>query len=545
MNFDGVSPFCFLSLRRGGRLENMAVSRFALVALAALAFLFAPTPARADCTQAVGAVCDGTACGSVVRPEGTIQFNADFNVYQTCSNGEWREAFVFNIQKCPNGFWYGEGKCYRQLNDIVTWTDARINCQALGADLVTLNSTAEKNLVRDNVWQFQNTWIGYTDAAVEGTWTWLDTSSSYTFWLAGDPNGGAGENCGFWEWDDNGRITDHPCGNTNYPLCEAPPQEFVYNYNDCPNGYYRTGEKCYRMYPAEVGWDQARLNCQADGADLMTVNNAQEAAALEYIRGGQDVWVGYTDAAVEGTWVWLDTSSTYTDWRAGEPNGGAAHDCGGVAWDGAGEFQDFDCAQWRYPICEAPLKASPISSPPCIGPADCPVAGDTCSDGTDFAGCAPPSNKPFFVTRCDAGKTWNGSSCTGTRSTAPWNNGNATGLVDTPLVDNYGLDGKANTATLVATDSDSVTGGVQPHQAAAYCDQLTIHGKSDWFMISSSEAFVLSTNYSAFDDLYPWEFMTSTEADTSGYRMLYMDNASIVAWNKQQNYPFRCGRRND
>ncbi|HEY5792226.1 MAG TPA: hypothetical protein VIS74_02945, partial [Chthoniobacterales bacterium] len=69
------------------------------------------------------------------------------------------------------------------------------------------------------------------------------------------------------------------------------------------------------------------------------------------------------------------------------------------------------------------------------------VPGYVCPDGTVFAGFPPNLYEPIFTTRCDAGQSWTGS-CTGTRVTKPWNNGNSSGYVTTSQT---GLgDGKAN-----------------------------------------------------------------------------------------------------
>lgn len=120
----------------------------------------------------------------------------------------------------------------------------------------------------------------------------------------------------------------------------------------------------------------------------------------------------------------------------------------------------------------------------CKGRSGCASPGTVCTDGTIFVGCPAPGYTPRFAPRCDAGRTWGGASCGGVRLSTPWNNGNAAN--QTNPITNY-TDGAANTTLLVATDSDSGTGGTQPHQAAAHCDGLTIHGYSDWYLGSSAE----------------------------------------------------------
>ncbi|MET4129341.1 hypothetical protein, partial [Roseovarius sp. MBR-6] len=86
-----------------------------------------------------------------------------------------------------------------------------------------------------------------------------------------------------------------------------------------------------------------------------------------------------------------------------------------------------------------------------------PAPGEACSDGTYFLGDIGAG--PVYAT--DA--TFQGNET--------WNDGNTnystTGATSV-------TDGEANTAILVTEDSDDVTAGVQPHEAAIYCDNLSV-----------------------------------------------------------------------
>lgn len=202
----------------------MAVSRFALVALAALAFLCAPTPARADCAQAGGAVCDGVACGSVVRAEGTIQYNADYNVYQVCENNVWRKLWALGSGGCLNGYYRYGSSCYKFPGTETTWPLARAACQADGGDLVVINDAAEHAFINSTRLQSSSFWIGYTDAAVEGTWAWI-SPSTYTSWQTswGEPNGGAAHDCAAIQHSATpGNFVDFACTDPVLYICEAP-----------------------------------------------------------------------------------------------------------------------------------------------------------------------------------------------------------------------------------------------------------------------------------------------------------------------------------
>ena len=78
-----------------------------LVAIVACASSLLPVPARAECTLAGTAVCDGVACAGEIRPTGHILYNQDFDVSQVCrSDGTWQAISRIN---CPAGDGCGSG----------------------------------------------------------------------------------------------------------------------------------------------------------------------------------------------------------------------------------------------------------------------------------------------------------------------------------------------------------------------------------------------------------------------------------------------------
>lgn len=162
-------------------------------------------------------------------------------------------------------------------------------------------------------------------------------------------------------------------------------------------------------------------------------------------------------------------------------------------------------------------------------PAGCTTIGQECSDGSVYAGLSPDGNAKMYTTHCDAGMTWNGSACTGTRSTFAYNNGNASG--DTMANTSSTTDGDGNTALLLSTDADSITGGTQPHQAAQYCGDLTDLGHTNWYLPAKDELAVLRTNRVAIGGF-------ELNAGASGeQRRLWSssENGQFTAW--RQNMP--------
>lgn len=84
------------------------------------------------------------------------------------------------VQNPGNGFYYA-------LTQPMTWHAAEAQAKTWGGHLVTIRSKAE----HDWLWkQFAaEVWIGYSDAAQEGTWVWTSgETSSYTNWASGQPD---------------------------------------------------------------------------------------------------------------------------------------------------------------------------------------------------------------------------------------------------------------------------------------------------------------------------------------------------------------------
>ena len=89
------------------------------------------------------------------------------------------------------------GECYRIGTTAMTWSAALADCAAWGGSLAGISSQAEQDFLfahKSN----NNCWIGFNDIQAEGTFAWVNgETSSYTHWLAGEPNNNGGnEDCG-------------------------------------------------------------------------------------------------------------------------------------------------------------------------------------------------------------------------------------------------------------------------------------------------------------------------------------------------------------
>ncbi|XP_025758279.1 hepatic lectin-like isoform X2 [Oreochromis niloticus] len=114
----------------------------------------------------------------------------------------------------------------------------------------------------------------------------------------------------------------------------------------CEEGWEQHGGKCYYFSIRKSSWEQSRDECRAKGGDLVKIESREEQSFLE--RRLRDVmteaedkfWIGLTDSAVEGRWVWVDGSplnESLKFWWGNDPDNWKGHN---------GEYPDGeDCAR--------------------------------------------------------------------------------------------------------------------------------------------------------------------------------------------------------
>ena len=90
------------------------------------------------------------------------------------------------------------------------------------------------------------------------------------------------------------------------------------------NGHY------YELIRTPMTWEDALIAASDAGGYLATVTSQAEYDFIKelILVSGYYAWLGGSDSASEGDWVWASNSSDaflYTAWRSGEPN----NCCGG------------------------------------------------------------------------------------------------------------------------------------------------------------------------------------------------------------------------
>ncbi|MGD8862676.1 MAG: C-type lectin domain-containing protein [Myxococcales bacterium] len=120
----------------------------------------------------------------------------------------------------------------------------------------------------------------------------------------------------------------------------------------------RAGAVYYLCGPAS--WDAAKAACENVGMGLAQIDDAGEGAFIQGAAGA-DVWLGGSDVASEGQWLWSDdtgfwsggsdgTGTGYTNWAEGEPDGDTDENC--LVGLSAGGWNDAECGQMLDYVCE-------------------------------------------------------------------------------------------------------------------------------------------------------------------------------------------------
>ncbi len=234
----------------------------------------------------------------------------------------------------------------------LSWVGARIACQSLGFDLVTVNDATEQAFVWARafaIWGGESPWIGFSDGAGAGDWRWVSGQApTYVAWGEGAPDGADAENCaalgaaaGTGEWDDVDCYGSRAFVCERSETCGDGADNDADGRADCRDADCSTSLACagcevvagttgdYLFCADERSWAGARLACQALGFTLVTVSDAAEnrwlGAEAASRLGPEPVWLGLNDAPVEGQWGWVSgMPSSFVAWAAGEPDDAGA-----------------------------------------------------------------------------------------------------------------------------------------------------------------------------------------------------------------------------
>lgn len=260
-----------------------------------------------------------------------------------------------------------QGNYYKVYDQVVTWEEARIECERLGGHLCTIMSKEENNCVKELVTKAIGTppsrwygaWIGcYGDRT---QWYWVNGAKvSYTSWTPGQPDYvGSGPVYqgvimvdGLWHDDSIGGKCNHfVCKWTGYPQPKSIPHDAV-----------KFQRHYYKVYKQNVTWEEARTLCSDLGGHLAIITSQEENNLVQSLVSkaigtplGQwyGAWIGCERR--DTGWYWVDDSKVnYTNWATGQPDTAGGIECyGEMIVDG--HWNDYPPSiKLDYFVCEWP-----------------------------------------------------------------------------------------------------------------------------------------------------------------------------------------------
>ena len=200
------------------------------------------------------------------------------------------------------------------------------------------------------------------DSDTLGLWRLADSALASALDVSGGGNDGVGtggtivSECPGADSDADGYLAWEDCDDTDasiYPFAGDTYGDSIDS--DCDGldcEADRSGTTYFAVCPGSQSKADSEANCLTGGYDgLAAITSATEDTDIVTLHSQTGVtasdryWIGYTDAATEGTWVWdTGSSATYTNWLSSEPNGGTSENCTlTVATSGWG-WGDFNCS---------------------------------------------------------------------------------------------------------------------------------------------------------------------------------------------------------
>ncbi|XP_061825748.1 galactose-specific lectin nattectin-like [Nerophis lumbriciformis] len=101
---------------------------------------------------------------------------------------------VVKVPSCPKGFTRVDDRCFKFIHSERTFADAQLTCECLGADLASVTSDVENEILLELITiakgdRLACTWIGYNDINTDGTFVWTDgTPRDFENFRNGEPN---------------------------------------------------------------------------------------------------------------------------------------------------------------------------------------------------------------------------------------------------------------------------------------------------------------------------------------------------------------------
>ena len=129
------------------------------------------------------------------------------------------------------------------------------------------------------------------------------------------------------------------------------------------DGWMVYKKSCYKLMTDRLPWVDAVNSCTSMGGYLTETDDDDEFAYTVTLAKkfdvGRDMWLGASDIAEEGVFIWNRSKKKiddiYTAWNRGEPNGNVRENCIALQVHGAYKWNDSYCHYAFSYLCEKEL----------------------------------------------------------------------------------------------------------------------------------------------------------------------------------------------
>ncbi|XP_044188034.1 C-type mannose receptor 2 [Thunnus albacares] len=115
-------------------------------------------------------------------------------------------------------------------------------------------------------------------------------------------------------------------------------------------------DSCYQFnFQATLSWSEARISCQQQGADLLSITKLHEQTYINGLLTGYSaaLWIGLNDLDINGGWQWADSSPLkYLNWEQDQPNHADEENCAVLRTESSGRWQNRDCSVALPYVCK-------------------------------------------------------------------------------------------------------------------------------------------------------------------------------------------------
>lgn len=115
-------------------------------------------------------------------------------------------------------------------------------------------------------------------------------------------------------------------------------------------------DSCYQFnFQATLSWSEARISCQQQGADLLSITKLHEQTYINGLLTGYSaaLWIGLNDLDISGGWQWADASPLkYLNWESDQPNHAEEETCAVIRAESSGRWQNRDCSVALPYVCK-------------------------------------------------------------------------------------------------------------------------------------------------------------------------------------------------